>query len=85
MKYRVVYGESVRREIRRLDKAVQKRIHAAANALGADPRPPGCRKMIGYSSRWRIRVGDYRVVYDVHDDIVTIHVAKVGHRSDIYR
>lgn len=85
MKYTVVYGSSVRKDMRRLDKGIQEKLFAAANALCDNPRPHGCRKISGYPHRWRIRVGDYRVVYDIDDNVITVHVIKIGHRGDVYR
>lgn len=85
MKYTVVIGASAGREIKRLDASMRKRAEKAIASLAGNPRPSGCRKMIGSISRWRVRVGDYRVVYDIEDAVITVHVVKIGHRKDIYR
>lgn len=85
MRYNVVIAISARKDIKRLDGTAQGRINKAIASLADNPRPPGCRKMVGSISLWRIRVGDYRVVYNVEHDIITVHVIKVGHRKDIYR
>lgn len=85
MKYTVVYGKGASKELRRLDKGVQSKICGATETLAANPRPRGCRKMVGYLHRWRIRIGDFRIVYDIHDEVVTVHVIKIGHRRDVYR
>lgn len=84
MKYQVVIGRKARRQMDRFDKATRQRILAAAHALGDDPRPPGCLKMKG-DPGYRIRLGDYRIVYEIHDRIVTVEVVRVGHRRDVYR
>lgn len=60
------------------------KIHAALRSLAADPRPPSCRKLTGRSG-WRIRVGRYRIVYEIHDDRLLVLVVTVGHRKEVYR
>lgn len=60
------------------------RIRDAVYALAEDPRPPGCVKLTGREG-WRIRVGDYRVVYEINDDSELVLTLHVGHRRDIYR
>ncbi|MGH3625246.1 MAG: type II toxin-antitoxin system RelE family toxin [Sciscionella sp.] len=62
-RYRVEYGPKVLKELSKLDKPVTRSIVRAVNELGTEPRPPGCRALTGYPDLWRIRVGDYRVVY----------------------
>ena len=52
--------------------------------LGQDPRPPGCTRLVGQAG-WRIRIGTYRVVYDIDDSAQTVNIISVGHRRDIYR
>jgi mRNA interferase RelE/StbE len=64
---------------------VQGRLLPAIADLANDPRPPGSRTLTGETDLYRIRVGDYRVVYAVDDAAQTVTVVKVGHRSDIYR
>ena len=62
-----------------------RRIVKAVDDLTADPRPPGARGLVGYSDLWRIRVGDYRVIYSIHDTVVIVTVLRVAHRSAAYR
>jgi mRNA interferase RelE/StbE len=52
--------------------------------LAANPRPSGCRKLRGYKDLWRIRIGDYRVVYIIDDDRKTVSVTRIAHRRDVY-
>jgi mRNA interferase RelE/StbE len=66
-----------------LDKPLRRKILAAIDALSDNPRPGGCRKLAGQEA-WRIRVGDYRVIYEIHDQVLLILVVDVGHR-EIYR
>lgn len=84
MTYRVVYRDVAERQLLRLDSSAQKRIVAAIDKLADAPRPSGCKKLADRPG-YRIRIGDYRVVYDIHDQIVTIEIIAIGHRSRIYR
>ncbi len=84
MPYRVTIAPAAARAIRSLDRPVQVRIIRAAEALAQDPRPPGSRKLVG-ENRWRLRVGDWRVVYQVEDARLIVLVVRVGHRGDVYR
>jgi len=83
--YRVEFGRRAARDFRRLSTDIQRRIDSAIQGLANDPRPPGCKKLAGEDSLWRIRVGDYRIVYQVQDDALLVIVLKVGHRREIYR
>lgn len=84
MKYTVILERNIGKEVRRLDKNIQVKIREAIISLGDNPRPHGCRKLAG-SPQWRIRVGDYRIIYEIADAIVTVYVVKVGHRGNVYR
>ncbi|MGA2053356.1 MAG: type II toxin-antitoxin system RelE/ParE family toxin [Opitutales bacterium] len=57
----------------------------AIDALLENPRPPGGKAMTGLDKTWRIRVGEYRVIYEVQDDRLVVLVIRVGHRGDVYR
>jgi mRNA interferase RelE/StbE len=83
--YAVTFSRSAARELERLpDKAVQ-RLVRAIRALQEDPRPRGHRKLVGEERIYRIRVGDYRVVYEVDDDQQTVLITRVRHRKDAYQ
>ncbi len=84
MKYIVDFTPRARRDLRAQPSSIQDRILAAATALANNPRPAGCRKMQGQDA-WRIRVGDYRIIYEIHDDTLLVIIIRVGHRSDVYR
>lgn len=84
MAYRVEILPAVGRQLRRIDSGARKRIDAAILALARDPRPHGCRKMSG-SEEYRVRVGDYRILYEIEDAVLRVLVVKVGHRRDVYR
>lgn len=81
--YKIVFKESAFKELQSLDKAVRVRVSAVIDALAYNPRPPGYLKMKG-SSSYRIRIGDWRVIYDVVDNILTVTILKIGHRGGIY-
>jgi mRNA interferase RelE/StbE len=66
-------------------KADRQRLVARIEGLAANPRPPGCEKLAGYSDRYRVRQGDYRVVYSIDDAARVVLVVKVGHRREVYR
>lgn len=83
--YAVSYEGSASKELGKLDKPVARRIIKAVNKLGGDPRPPGCRALVGYDGLWRIRVGDYRVVYAIEDDELIVLIVRIAHRREVYR
>jgi len=70
---------------RKISPAIHARVIAAIQALATKPRPPGCRKLAGSKNDWRIRVGDYRVVYEIADQIRIVRVNRVRHRREVYR
>ncbi|MBN1174503.1 MAG: type II toxin-antitoxin system RelE/ParE family toxin [Micromonosporaceae bacterium] len=73
------------RRFGRLDPQVQARILRRISSLADDPRPSGVLKLSGSTDLWRIRVGDYRVIYSIVDDILVVTVVEVGHRREVYR
>jgi mRNA interferase RelE/StbE len=82
--YEVGFRAGVRKDLRRIPKTDVARIMERIAALSNDPRPPGAEKL-STRERYRIRQGDYRIVYEIEDRIVTVWVVKVGHRRDVYR
>jgi len=83
-KYSVEMKPSARKELERLPVRVVERIFPKLEALEDEPRPDGCRKLKGGRMEWRIRVGEYRVVYTVDDAKLRVSVTRVRHRSDVY-
>jgi mRNA interferase RelE/StbE len=81
--YRVEWSSVAKKQLRKLTPAVRDRLLDRIDELGEVPRPPGCKKMKGDDS-WRIRVGDYRVVYDIVDARLLVLVLKVDHRKQVY-
>jgi mRNA interferase RelE/StbE len=60
------------------------RVVSRMEQLATDPRPPGCKKLRGGDKEWRIRIGDYRVVYEIDDDARSVDVTRIAHRSEVY-
>jgi mRNA interferase RelE/StbE len=83
--YRVEIARRALKSIQTLPKKEQQRVRAAIELLADTPRPPGCVALKGESSAYRVRVGDYRVVYEIHDARLLIQVVRVGHRRQVYR
>ena len=85
MKYAVLLEKSAARFLLRLrDAKLKSRLDEAIESLAGDPRPSGCRKLAGTSDRYRVRVGDYRIVYRIDDGKVTVLVLLIGHRREVY-
>jgi len=82
--YTVGVKRSAQKEIRALDAGAQARVIQAIRGLASEPRPAGCRKLIGAENRWRIRVGDYRVIYTIDDAGPAIEIVAARHRSKAY-
>ena len=82
--YKVVVSKSASKELSKLPVVANNRIIKAVLSLSDNPRPQGSKKLKGSSENWRIRIGNYRVVYAIDDDILIVDIRKVGHRKDIY-
>lgn len=85
MPYSVTYKPSAAKALRKIHPTEQKRIAHATESLAVTPRPPGAIQLAGGEGELRIRVGDYRIVYDVEDDVLVVLVLRIGHRGDVYR
>jgi mRNA interferase RelE/StbE len=84
MKYTVLIERYAQKQIMKLDKKIIPVIKAAIADLADNPRPYGYKKLKGEDA-YRIRVGDYRVIYEINDDKIIVTVVSVGHRKDIYK
>jgi mRNA interferase RelE/StbE len=82
--YRVEVAPAAVRLLHKLDRVAQRRVQAAIELLSTEPRPTGAKKLVGGNGEWRVRTGDYRVVYAIHDNVLLILVVAIGHRRDIY-
>ncbi len=83
--YRIEYAKGVDKDLRKIPIRIGDRIVRAIDKLASNPRPPGSVKLVGYELEFRIRVGDYRVIYQIQDSVLIVLVVEVGHRKDIYR
>lgn len=83
--YSVTFARSARKELAELPDNLLQRIFTKIESLARDPRPAGCKKLQGPAHLWRIRIGDYRVVYEIDDRRHNIDIVIVRHRKDAYR
>jgi mRNA interferase RelE/StbE len=83
--HKVLLERKAEKDLDRLPPDFHFRIVAAIRQLTNDPRPPGCRKLIGGTNDWRIRVGVYRVLYEIDDRAKILRINRVRHRRDVYR
>ena len=83
--YRLEFRPKAKKQFDRLPNDVRPRIAAAINGLSANPRPHGCLKMSGEDTLYRIRVGDYRIIYSIEDVVMLVLVVRVGARKSVYR
>ncbi len=85
MTYQVSLAPAAARQIRKFDPLVRRRIQAAIEVLADNPRPPTATRLVGGYGEWRIRTGDYRIIYEIEDDRLLVLVLAVGHRREIYQ
>lgn len=85
MPYDIELTRAARRDLENLPRNVLKRVDARILALAADPRPRGAKKLAGPEGFLRLRVGDYRIIYQVEEDRLVVLVVRIGHRREIYR
>lgn len=84
MSYSIQWTREATRDIKRLDATLRKRIVRAVEELADHPRPPGCKKLIGYVDTWRIRVGDWRILYRIDDKVLLVMILRVRPRGGAY-
>ena len=80
-----MFAPAAERQLRKLPAAARERIVRASERLATDPRPPGVMKLAGTDELYRIRAGDYRLIYQIADDQLIVLIARVAHRKDVYR
>jgi mRNA interferase RelE/StbE len=83
--YAVTFARSARKELESLEAKLVQRIWTKIEAFTTDSRPTGCKKLVGTNDLWRIRVGEYRVIYTIDDRSRVVDVVAVRHRRDAYR
>lgn len=85
MAYTIQFTPVAAKQLDKLDAPIRRRIAAAIDSLVENPRPPGTKKLQGSDDLWRIRTGDYRVIYQIRDRQLIVVIVTIGHRGDIYR
>ena len=84
MTYAVRIAPTAERQLRKFDPQVRRRVQAAIDLLTTNPRPPKATQLVGGAGEWRVRTGDYRIIYEIHEDRLVVLVLRVGHHRDIY-
>jgi mRNA interferase RelE/StbE len=84
LSYRIVFKKAAAKSLRKIPKADQKRIADKIDSLAEGPPNPDTTKMKGNNPFHRVRVGDYRIIYEIQDEVLIILIVKIGHRRDIY-
>lgn len=85
MSHAVQVAPAAVRQLRKLPSDARRRVQAAIELLAETPRPPGAKKLSGSSGDWRVRTGDYRIIYEIRDAELIVLVVAMGHRRDIYQ
>ncbi len=85
MIYQVLISRSAEKQLKKLPLEAQRKVAAVIVSLGIEPRPYGCKKLSGTEDSYRVRVGDYRIIYDISERKVLVTVLKIAHRRDVYR
>lgn len=84
MTYRITFTTAAARQVRKLPRQARDRLLQLIDGLAEEPRPHGARKLVGEEIAWRVRAGDYRVIYEVLDDALLVTVVRAGHRRDVH-
>ena len=85
MTYTLALSPAAARQLRTFDPRARRRIQAALDLLADHPRPPAAKQLVGGAGEWRVRTGDYRIVYEIDDDVLLVLVLTMGHRREVYR
>ncbi len=85
MVYRLMIDRAAGKALDALDAGAYRRARAAIDGLITEPRPSGCKKLVGADDLWRVRVGDWRIVYAIRDRELLVLVVRVAHRREVYR
>ena len=84
MLYTLFVNPKIEKELSKIDKSIALKIKNTIRSLAIDPRPNGVKKLKGAENAYRIRVGDYRIIYEIYDSKVLVLIVKVGHRRVVY-
>ena len=85
MTYEVALAPAAARQLRKFDPQVRRRIQAAIELLATEPRPPAATRLVGGAGEWRVRTGDYRIVYQIEEERLLVLVLSAGHQREIYQ
>ncbi|MEA2298870.1 MAG: mRNA interferase RelE/StbE [Solirubrobacteraceae bacterium] len=85
MSYRISLSPAAARQLRKFDPQVRRRIQGVLELLADEPRPPAATRLVGGAGEWRVRTGDYRIIYEIDDRELLVLVLRVGHRRESYR
>lgn len=85
MPYTLIFRPAAAKQFRNLSREIQQRLRPKLDALAYEPRPQGCEKLAGGEDVYRIRVGAYRILYQIEDDVLTVYVVRVANRREAYR
>ncbi|MUG91205.1 type II toxin-antitoxin system RelE/ParE family toxin [Scytonema sp. UIC 10036] len=85
MTYQIDFSRKATKQLNKLPSDIKERIEAKILELADNPRPNGVIKLKNRENGYRLRVGDYRILYDIYDGVLVITVVKVGHRKEVYR
>lgn len=81
--YKIIFSNSAKHSLKKLPVQIVRVLSEKIDALTENPRPSGCKKLVG-SNIWRVRAGDYRILYSIDDKIMIVDIRAIGHRKDIY-
>jgi mRNA interferase RelE/StbE len=84
LRHEIQLAPAAVRQLKKLTPDVRRRIQGVLELLADDPRPPAATQLVGGSGEWRVRTGDYRVIYEIHEQQVLVLVLRMGHRRDVY-
>lgn len=85
MRYRIEVTKAAERDLRALPADILKRVDKRILALAENPRPDGVKKLAGADDLYRVRVGDYRIIYEIQDRAIVVTIIRVRHRGEVYR
>ena len=84
MTYSVRLSPAAARQLRKFDPQTRRRLQAVIELLSDEPRPPAATRLVGGAGEWRVRTGDYRVIYEIHDGELLVLVLRMAHRREVY-
>ena len=84
MTYSVRLSPAAARQLRKFDPQTRRRLQAVVELLAEEPRPPAATRLVGGAGEWRVRTGDYRVIYEIHDGELLVLVLRMAHRREVY-